>query len=144
MSENVRITAEEMKTLDEDLDRRVAEGVFAEGRGQRNAYSCGSCGKSMITVNRNAGTTPMFKACEGCGGEAKSRMYRISQYSPPFFEWYRPMTEVEIADALKDDDEHGSYSGYIKMGGLAFRRIPDHRLSQEARDYIRLGVWRRQ
>lgn len=90
-----------------------------------------------FTVNRNPGTTPMFKGCEGCGGEAKSHMYRIPQDSPPFFEWYRPMTEAEIAEVLKDDDEYGSYSEYIKMGGLAFRRIPGERLPRQTRQYIR-------
>jgi Arc/MetJ-type ribon-helix-helix transcriptional regulator len=135
------ITIDEMKALDEDLDRRVSEGTFAEGRGQKNAYTCGSCGKSMITVNRNPGTTPMFKGCDYCGGEAKSRMYRIPQDSPPFFEWYRPLSEEEIAEVLEDDDEYGSYSEYIKSGGLAFRRIPDHRLPQETREYIRTGAF---
>ena len=134
------ITVDEMQRLDEDLDARVAAGTFSEGKGQKNAYTCGSCGRSMITVNRNAGATPMWKRCEGCGGEATSRMYRIPQASPPFFEWYRPMTEEEIADVLKGDDEYGSHSEHIKGGGLALRRIPDERLPQETREYIRRGV----
>lgn len=137
------ITVDEMKRLDEDLDARVAEGTFAEGKGQKNAYTCESCGKSMITVNRNAGATPMWTRCEGCGGEATSRMYRIPQDSPPFFEWYRPMTAAEIFEVLAEDDQYGSYSEHIKNGGLAFRRIPDERLPQETREYIRQGVWGR-
>lgn len=137
------ITVDEMKRLDEDLDARVASGTFAEGKRQKNAYTCGSCGKSMITVNRNAGTTPMWKACAYCGGEATSQGYRIPPDSPPFFEWYRPMTDEEIQEVLEDDDEYGQYAEYIQMGGLAFRRIPDERLPQETREYIRKGVWGR-
>lgn len=134
------ITVEEMKTLDDNLDARVAEGTFAEGRGMKNAYTCSSCGRSMTTVNRNPGTTPMWKGCEFCDGEATSRGYRVPESTPPFFEWFRPMTEEEIADVLKDDDDYGGYSTYIEMGGLAFRRIPDEWLPQETREYIRKGV----
>jgi hypothetical protein len=134
------ITVEEMKALDENLDRRVAAGTFAEGRGQKNVYDCSSCERLMTTVNREPGTTPMFKGCEYCGGEARSRGYRVPQTAPPFFEWYRPMTEDEIAEVIEKDDEHGSYSEYIKMGGLAFRRIPDERLPQETREYLRSAL----
>lgn len=121
------ITVEEMRKLDEDLDAKHRAGELFEGRGMKNAYTCSKCGKSAITVNRNPGTTPMFKGCPNpeCGGEATSRMYRIDQSFPALFEWYRPMTEEEIAEVLGDDDEYGSYSDHIKSGGLAFRRIPE-------------------
>ena len=82
------ITVEEMRKLDEDLDRRFEEGTFAEGKGQKNAYTCPDCKKSAITVNRNAGTTPMWISCPDptCAGEATSRMYRIDQTLPALFE----------------------------------------------------------
>jgi hypothetical protein len=102
----VTITVEAMRQLDEDLDRKVEAGEFAEGRGMKNAYTCGSCGKFMIVVLRNPGTTPMWKNCEGCEGEATSRIYRIPQDSPPFYEWYRPMTQAEIIEA-KEAEEAG-------------------------------------
>lgn len=134
------LTVAQMEELDADLDARHEKGEFYEGKNMKNAYTCSSCGWSMTTVNRNPGTTPMFKRCEFCAGEATSRGYRVPESTPPFFEWYRPMTEEEIAEILKDDDEYGGYSDYIEMGGLAFRRIPDVRLPQETREYIRNGV----
>jgi ribosomal protein L37AE/L43A len=118
------ITVEQMKQLDEDLDQRVSEGTFAEGRGQKNAYVCENCGRAMTTINRNAGTTPMWKACYWCGSDATSCMYRINQNAPALFEWYRPMSEEEIAEVLQGDDKYGYYSEYIGLGGLAFRKIP--------------------
>lgn len=122
------LTVEKMRELDEYLDRRVEREEFKEGKGRKNAYRCGSCNKAMVTINRNAGTTPMWKACWWCGGEATSLMYRIDQQSQALFEWYRPMTEEEIADVLAGDDEYGSLSQHIEHGGLAFRKIRLDRL----------------
>lgn len=127
------ITVEQMKQLDEELDQRVVEGTFAEGKGQKNAYVCPACNKVMVSINRNTGTTPMWKDCHWCGATATSCMYRIDQQTPALFEWYRPMTDEEIADVLQDDDDYSSYSEHIVSGGLAFRKIPD----VDAREILR-------
>lgn len=118
----VEITVEQMRELDERIGEMVARGEFAEGKGMRNAYVCGDCFETAVTVNRNAGTTPMWKSCPWCGGRATSRMYRIDQDYPAFFEWYRPMSESEIADVLAECD-HEDYVRHICRGGLVFRSI---------------------
>lgn len=57
-----------------------------------NAYTCERCGGTIVTINRQPGTTPMMIRCraEGaCGGNMHSRWYR-DVTGTPTFEWRRP------------------------------------------------------
>lgn len=89
-------------TLDEISERRI------------NQYTCTTCGGAITTIDRDAGTTPMFLNCratEGCGGRMQSHMYRVDPTLEPEWEWYKPT------------NPKGADREYVKMGGLLIRRI---------------------
>ena len=93
---------------------------MTEAKGLINGYDCPECYQVVWTVNKDAGTTPMFLACrgtEGCNGRSVSRMYlRIPGSAIPAFEWYAP-SKKEIRKANEGAKHHYS------MGGLALRAV---------------------
>ena len=79
-----------------------------------NQYTCETCGGVITTIDRVAGTTPMFLNCRatpGCDGRSVSSMYRVSPHLKPEWEWYRPKKAK------------GENREYVDMGGLLIRRI---------------------
>lgn len=66
-----------------------------------NRYTCEQCGDSIITIDRDAGVTPMFLECKAtpeCAGTMVSSMYRDVE-GVPTFEWRRPSkTQYKKAD----------------------------------------------
>lgn len=80
-----------------------------------NQYTCRTCGKTITTIDRDEGTTPMMLACratEGCNGSMFSAMYRVAPYLTPEWEWYKP-TKLPKGDMRE----------YVEMGGLMLRKI---------------------
>lgn len=87
-----------------------------------NLYACEQCGKHLITVDREDGTTPMMLTCqvtEGCDGEMQSAWYRVAPalVSEATHEWYTP-DAVELATMSLGMQQH------VAQGGLALRKIP--------------------
>ena len=100
----------------------VAEGrrrESVESVGRVNAYRCLTCQRDTVTINKHEGVTPFTIRCqkEGCDGEARSRMYRVSQNLLPSHEWYRPADE-ELAQLDEETREH------VDCGGLLLRPVP--------------------
>lgn len=61
--------------------------------GKKNRYTCRECGGHIITIDRDAGTSPAFIKCRassGCPGMMITSMYDIEQTLPARYEWYRP------------------------------------------------------
>lgn len=84
-----------------------------------NMYTCTSCSRFIVTVDRVEGTTPMMLACRampGCQGMSYSAFYRVRPGLVPDHEWYRP--EGAEYDALND-----AMKQHVDMGGLDIRRI---------------------
>ena len=67
-----------------------------ERRDAINVYHCETCGGDTVTVNLDAGVTPMFLRCRAkpvyapCEGTAVSRGYRVPQDLVPTHGWYSP------------------------------------------------------
>ena len=96
--------------------------------GRENVYTCETCGGYTVTVDRDAGVTPMFLACRAsgaldidtCAGIAVSAGYpnvaRPPYIPPPAWEWYRPTTrETHGLDA--------ETFAHVRQGGLLLRKI---------------------
>lgn len=94
--------------------------------GRVNAYRCDECKGLTVTIDVDAGVTPMFLACRAsgqpgdCEGRAMSMGYPPGD--PPNFvmeklawEWFRP-TRLEL---LKHNAE---VRDHVARGGLLLRR----------------------
>lgn len=80
-----------------------------------NFYTCRECGGSIITIDRDDGTTPMMLACRAtlaCDGTMFSSGYTCDQSLVPDHEWYKPAKLPK-----------GEAREYVQMGGLLIRRI---------------------
>jgi hypothetical protein len=92
-------------------------------KGRKNQYVCTACGGSIITVDRDEGTTPFMTDCKttgGCPGHMQSEFYSPTvQGREPTHEWYRA-TEQEIATKKNP----AACLQHHKMGGLFLREIP--------------------
>lgn len=124
------ITEEEYNKL-----REKSEELENPDKKRINMYGC-KLGHRFITIDREAGTTPMFTGCEyrypvdpkrellsgkytKCTETANSRMYQVPQDLNPLFEWYRPPYEYyrdKLSWIMQD---------YVEQGGLCFRKIGD-------------------
>ena len=89
-----------------------------EKAGLINRYTCPK-GHSIVTVNRDDGTTPLLIRCreEGCNEMAKSEWYDVDPTLKPTYEWFKP-NAGEMA-AL----ESASLHQHARMGGLILRKI---------------------
>ena len=93
-----------------------------------NRYSCDTCKKSIITIDREKGTTPMFLKCRAtpnCFGQMSSAMYR-GVSGQPTFEWRKPTPE-EYKAMSKPMKQH------IDMGGLALYAIEEPKTEEAPR-----------
>ena len=84
---------------------------------KRNAYICQQCHKTIVTVDRDEGTTPFIIGCRAdppCGGQMLSHFYRSDVSTEPSFEWRKPtQTEYKKASyAMKDHFDRGGLNLY--------------------------------
>lgn len=115
--------------------REIGAKMADEGHsfaGRINVYACtpplmpgstikGVCGYWIVTVDRDAGVTPMFVRCGHCGGTASSRMYKVGCGLEPTHEWFRPTS----ADDLPEGYSLASVADHLGNGGLLLRPIGD-------------------
>ena len=83
-----------------------------------NAYTCKTCGESIVTKDVDEGTTPMMLACratEECEGTMESHMYRGVTGEPDFV-WRKPSAK-EYGEAGPDMRQH------FDLGGLDIFRV---------------------
>ena len=97
---------------------------------RRNAYFCSFCRRVTITVEVDAGVTPMFISCPHCSAQAASFMYELPgcmrftfasgafAIIPADFEWYKP-NKRELKKLPKSTREH------VNAGGLLMRKRTD-------------------
>lgn len=89
-----------------------------------NAYTCPECQQSIVTWDRDPGTTPSGMSCkatEGCSGWSMSSGYPSSALPDRLkhckvFEWYRPE-----AGPLGLFHEDQLVDEYVRRGGLLLR-----------------------
>lgn len=82
-------------------------------QGKLNRYTCGKCMQSIITVDRDDGTTPYAINCyctAQCGGMMTSAFYKAVD-GRPTHEWRRP-TIAEFNKLNGWNREH------VRKGGL--------------------------
>ncbi len=92
---------------------------MAEAAGLINIYSCRTCGWKATTRNRDAGTTPMFLACENCRGTAASACYEnVPDTAEPTHEWFKPKTAGERKKILTP-----AMAEHVALGGLLLRKL---------------------
>ena len=61
---------------------------------KKNIYTCGKCGKHVVTINIHEGITPAFIKCRfNCIGRMDSSFHRVNQDIKPDYIWYKPLTE---------------------------------------------------
>jgi hypothetical protein len=92
-------------------------GIEMSGfQGKKNVYTCDTCGRQMVTVDRDDGVTPFATRCS-CPARAHmtSSMYQVDQALPATHEWYRPAPGT----LLKSIHVHE----HVKRGGLLLREI---------------------
>lgn len=83
----------------------------------RNRYACEKCKGSIITEDRDEGTTPFMIGCKakiGCKGMMQSSFYRgdfVNSAEPATFIWRKP-TAAEIGRSSRAMLQH------FAMGGL--------------------------
>ena len=81
----------------------------------KNRYTCDTCNGSIVTEDRDEGTTPFMLGCRaktGCKGMMRSSFYRgVAPDEPVDFIWRKP-TSTEVMRASKAMLQH------FAMGGL--------------------------
>lgn len=84
---------------------------------KRNAYTCQTCGQTIITEDQDEGTTPFMLGCratKGCKGMMQSHFYRgptVESAAPATFAWRKP-TLQEHRKSSRAMQQH------FEMGGL--------------------------
>lgn len=102
---------------------------MADALNRTNVYTCQQCGRQIVTVDRDSGTTPFMIGCNegppgGCAGAAFSSWYQpIPGAGDPTHEWYRPTAEE--TEAL--DRQYPGMAEHVRLGGLALRPIAEAR-----------------
>lgn len=96
-------------------------------KGKKNLYLCHSCGRGVVTLDRDEGVTPFAITCDNCGKSAYSFFYRlppnIAEVVTPAFEWYRP-TAAELDEVCKTLTRPGMADAtrdHVCKGGLLKR-----------------------
>lgn len=84
-----------------------------------NVYTCRTCERSIVTVDRDEGVTPFLLGCRvggRCAGTMQSACYRADQTLTPTYEWFKP--------SLKNARRKGpAMLDHVKQGGLDIRPI---------------------
>jgi hypothetical protein len=82
----------------------------------RNAYTCQTCGQTVITEDMEKGVTPFMLACratKGCSGMSQSHFYRgptVESDKPATFIWRKP-TKAERRAASPGMRQHFDQGG---------------------------------
>ena len=103
-------------------------------KGRENVYTCQACGGTVVTVDRDTGTTPFMishseVAGSGCNGPMYSAFYpkgpRPPHIGAPTHEWYAPTkAELKAECASHDRYTRDAIRQHVEMGGLLLRPIP--------------------
>lgn len=111
--------------LEKDLQRKSPAWWQSVSQfvGKENYYFDKGCGFGIVTIDRDAGVTPMHLRCrnpKNCSGVMQSMCYPHKSAKPaylgdPTHEWYRPETI--------DDDAENDESDHLMNGGLLLRSI---------------------
>lgn len=85
-----------------------------------NTYGCGFA-HLTVTIDRDAGVTPMFLNCVHCGTQASSAGYqpKNKEHLIPTHEWFRP----SLDQCLKMRNKNSALLDHILRGGLELRPI---------------------
>lgn len=95
---------------------------MSEERGAKNIYTCQTCRGQIVTVNRDAGTTPFMIGCEAnnpspwqpCRGVMYSSFYPAGlEALEPSHEWYRPTTAGEKKQIPRGGEAHVAHGGLL-------------------------------
>lgn len=102
--------------------------------GQKNIYHCEKCGREIVTIDIDDGTTPFTVGCKvtkGCDGWMRSAFYRVNPNKPHQYEWFKPN------DLSKYDKEY--VEGHLALGGLDLRRrqVGDAQISKDLLEAVR-------
>lgn len=111
-----------------------------EKAGQRNQYTCEKCGGKFVTVVLVDGTTPFMSGCRAkwpgeCKGMAQSGFYRINQFTPAEWGWYRP-DEPELA---RLEESHPGMREYVENGCLVLRKLDNTERAMYGGPRVRRG-----
>lgn len=88
---------------------------------RKNIYVCQSCGKSVVTIDKDEGVTPFMIECKNtkdCDGDMYSSFYNVDQSLEPEFEWYKPTSFDDYPEEYRKD-----MIRHVENGGLDIRRI---------------------
>lgn len=100
---------------------------------RKNVYTCDDCRRSIVTVDREDGVTPMFLSCHAtdrCPGRMQSAFYIIApefEKNQPTWEWRKP-TDQEYKKLNKATRED-----HVDRGGLLLYPIDDDALKHRPR-----------
>lgn len=86
-------------------------------KGKKNSYTCQGCNGQIITIDVDEGVTPFAIPCrakEGCKGLMFSAFYRIPQFLPAQYEWFKPTSLKGYGREMKE---------HIRKGGLDLRKV---------------------
>lgn len=133
--------------------REAGEKMEAGGHSLKdriNVYACtpplmagstmtGGCGHWIVTIDREAGVTPMFVTCGHCGGTASSRMYKVGAGLEPTHEWIRPKSVAELPGRYS----LSSVADHLSNGGLLLRPIGKDKWIAPTPE-IRAFIWEEQ
>ncbi|GEM_PF-2241886 len=89
------------------------------GRGEKNCYRCEKCGKAIITIDHDDGTTPMMIRCRAtlnCEGWMMSSWYQNVPNEEPTYTWRKAKpSEYRKASVVMKD--------HFDKGGLALHQL---------------------
>lgn len=102
-----------------ELERKYSKlDIKPADPNRTNCYTC-HCGHVMKTIDINYGVTPMFMACEHCGGQSVSSFYKdIHPDLAPTHEWFVPTLQE-----IKKYRRNLGMLDHIFNGGLEIRKI---------------------
>lgn len=82
---------------------------------RKNRYHCLECEWSLVTIDRDSGTTPTQIGCRACGAPAMSSFYPLAvQHLPALGQWIRPGSLEDVPEA---------YHNHIMKGGLVLADV---------------------
>jgi hypothetical protein len=92
-----------------------------------NKYTCVACGGFIVTIDREAGTTPFMVRCRAtkkCTAMMESSFYQVDQGLTPAYEWRKPMRDEyrRMSLAMKEHIDRGGLQIY-PIGAIAVTNV---------------------